>query len=70
MKGKNSNKSPSFVPYDDDKLEHASAGPDYGQPWSSSHAWHETSSKEYPKFVVEIINRLLSNPVKIASTRY
>lgn len=70
MKGKNSGKSPSFIPYDDNKLEHVSAGPDYGQPWSSSCAWHETSSVEYPEYVSEVLEKIFNHKVRIDSTRY
>jgi hypothetical protein len=68
MNGKNSDKSSSFVPYDDENLEHVSAGPDYGQPWSSSNAWTEVRSKKYPEFVAEVMDKILSNKIRIDSS--
>lgn len=54
---------PIFIPYDDDNMEHVMAGPDYGQPNSSSTAWTELDSKEYPDFVNEISFKILSHPI-------
>lgn len=61
MKDKNPDGRSGFVPYDDNNLEHVSAGPDYGQPWSSSNAWVESGSKEYPHYVEEIQKKILNN---------
>ncbi len=69
MKGKNYNERPSFIQYDDEKLEHVEAGPDYGQPWSSSNAWIELFSKEYPEYVAEVMNKILGNKVRVDSSR-
>ena len=53
---------PIFIPYDDNNMEHVMAGPDYGQPNSSSTAWTELQSKEYTEFVREISSKILKNP--------
>ena len=53
---------PIFIPYDDNNIEHVMAGPDYGQPNSSSTAWTELDSKEYPDFVCEIFYKILRHP--------
>lgn len=63
MKDKNSNDDPKFVPYDDNNLEHVLAGPDYGQPDSSSHGWTELDSKEYPDYVSELGYKILKHPL-------
>jgi hypothetical protein len=55
--------APTFIPYDDENLEHVMAGPDYGQPNSSSNAWTELDSKEYPDFVEEISFKIIKHPV-------
>lgn len=65
MKSKNFNRRSNFVEYNDENIDHACNGPDYGQPWSSSHAWMEINSKEYPDFVLDIRNKILNNKVKI-----
>ena len=61
MKDKNPEGCSGFVPYDDNNLEHVSAGPDYGQPWSSSHAWLETHSVEYVNFVSDVMGKILQH---------
>ncbi len=63
MKGKSLN-HPIFIPYDDENLEHVSAGADYGQPESGSKKtyWTELDSKEFPDLVVEISEKILKNP--------
>ena len=55
-----------FVEYNDENLEHILAGPDYGQPWSSS-AWNEIDSVEYPDYVNEIAIKIFSNKYKCNS---
>jgi len=50
-----------FVEYDDNNMEHVLAGPDYGQPDSSS-AWNEIDSIEYPDYVAEIEEKILAFP--------
>ena len=60
MKGKSSDREPVFIPYDDENLEHVMAGPDYGQPESSS-AWSELDSDEYPEFVSTLAEKILKN---------
>ncbi len=64
MNSKNSTVVPKFVEFNDNNLEHVSSGPDYGQPESSSNAWTELESKEYPDFVKEIANKIFSNHPK------
>jgi hypothetical protein len=61
MNRKNSMNDAVFVPYDDDNIEHVLAGPDYGQPESSS-AWTELDSVEYPDFVKEIEEKIIVFP--------
>ena len=58
---------PNFIPYDDENLEHVLAGPDYGQPESSSHAWTELDSKEYPDYVLEVASKIIRHPIKIVA---
>jgi hypothetical protein len=54
-----------FVPYDDNDINHVQAGPDYGQP-SSSSAWSEIDSVEYPEFVSMIEEKILkTRPLKV-----
>lgn len=50
-----------FVEYDDNNIEHVTAGPDYGQPESGSKetAWNELSSKEYPNYVSHVRRKIL-----------
>ena len=55
--------APVFVPYNDEKLEHVMAGPDYGQPNSASNAWTELDSKEYPDFVIDLSFKILKHPL-------
>lgn len=62
MKDKNSDDDPKFVEYDDNNLEHVLAGPDYGQPESSS-AWTELDSKEYPDYVEDLGYKILKHPL-------
>jgi hypothetical protein len=62
MKHKPSCRDPVFVEYDDGNLEHVLAGPDYGQPDSSS-AWNEIDSKEYPEYVSTLSSQILKNAV-------
>lgn len=52
MKTNNSD-GPTFIPYDDNNMEHVMAGPDYGQvdTGSKESAWSELDSKEYPDYV-------------------
>ncbi len=66
MKSNSSYNEPNFVPYDDENLAHVTAGPDYGQPWSSS-AWTELDSEEYPDFLKEVCDSILRNRVKVVS---
>jgi hypothetical protein len=56
-----SDSDPIFIPYDDENMEHVTAGPDYGQTDSGSKetAWSELDSKEYPKYVSEIASMIL-----------
>lgn len=66
MRHKNSDLDSIFVPYDDNNIEHVMAGPDYGQPESSS-AWSEIDSIEYPDFVSVIEDKILQTaPLKIS----
>lgn len=65
MKNKNSSRDPIIIPYDDENMDHVVSGPDYGQPWSSSHAWTEPDSVEYDDFVLEITNKIIHKKVKI-----
>lgn len=62
MKHKSSCSDPVFIPYDDGNLEHVLAGPDYGQPDSSS-AWTELDSKEYPEYVSTLASEILKSSV-------
>jgi hypothetical protein len=66
MKHNSSNYEPKFVPYDDGNLAHVAAGPDYGQPWSSS-AWTELDSEEYSEYLNEVCTGILHNKVKVVS---
>ena len=66
MRRNNSEDDPSFIEYDDDNMEHVLAGPDYGQPNSAS-AWSEIDSSEYPSYVNDIKNKILSRRFKITS---
>jgi hypothetical protein len=66
MKHGNSDDDPVFVEYNDENLEHVNAGPDYGQPNSSS-AWQETDSIEYPAYVSEIQEKIFSRRFKFSS---
>lgn len=59
MKGKNSDGEPDFIPYDDENLAHVRCGPDYGQPDSSSNAWTELNSPEYPEYVSALSSEIL-----------
>ena len=63
MKHNNSDDGPMFIPYDDNNMEHVMAGPDYGQPNSSSTAWTEKDSLEYPEFVKEVSSKILQHSV-------
>jgi len=54
-----SNDNSVFVPYDDNNIEHVLAGPDYGQPESSS-AWSEIDSIEYSDYVSDIEEKILA----------
>lgn len=65
MKHNNDRNGPAFIPYDDECMEHATAGPDYGQPWSASNAWTELDSKEYPTFVSTLRDKILSQKISI-----
>ncbi len=58
MNSKKSINDSIFVPYDDNNIEHVMAGPDYGQPESSS-AWNEVDSFEYPDYVAEVEEKIL-----------
>jgi hypothetical protein len=51
-----------FVPFDDNNMEHVLAGPDYGQPGSSS-AWNEIDSLEYPDYVADVEEKILKFPL-------
>lgn len=67
---KKSNDDPVFVPYDDNNMAHVMAGPDYGQPESSS-AWTELDSNEYEDYVLEIEKRILEFPLlKISPAKF
>jgi len=59
MNSKNSINDSVFVPYDDNNIEHVLAGPDYGQPESSS-AWTEYDSIEYPDYVAYLEEKILA----------
>ncbi len=61
MNSKKSIDDSVFVPYDDNNIEHVMAGPDYGQPESSS-AWNEIDSLEYPDYVADIEEKILAFP--------
>lgn len=63
MKHNNSDDGPMFIPYDDNNMEHVMAGPDYGQPNSSFTYWNEIDHPEYIDFVVDIKNKIFSNPL-------
>ena len=52
---------PVFVEYNDNSLEHVLAGPDYGQPESRS-CWREIDSQEYPDYVDEVRQQILTRP--------
>lgn len=66
MRHKNSDLDSIFVLYDDNNIEHVMAGPDYGQPESSS-AWSEIDSIEYPDFVSVIEDKILKTaPLKVS----
>lgn len=70
MKSENSDRDSIFVEYDDNNIAHVSAGPDYGQPGSSS-AWTEIDSIEYPEFVSIIETKILKTaPLKILKFPY
>ena len=64
MKSKSTDSEPIFVPYDDENMSHALAGPDYGQTNSSS-AWSVIDSIEFPDFVKEIGQKIVLNKVTI-----
>ena len=66
MRRNNSGNDPVFIEYDDENIEHVSNGPDYGQTNSSS-AWEEIDSIEYPSYVTEMKNKILSRRFKIIS---
>ena len=55
--------APTFIPYDDESLEHVMAGPDYGQPNSASNAWTELDSKEYSDFVEDLSFKIIKHPI-------
>lgn len=59
MRRDESNDNSVFVPYDDNNIEHVLAGPDYGQPESSS-AWSEIDSIEYSDYVSDIEEKILA----------
>ena len=63
MKHNNSDDGPMFIPYDDNNMEHVMAGPDYGQPNSSSTSWTEIDSLEYTEFVKEVASKILQHSV-------
>jgi hypothetical protein len=62
MNSKKSFDDSIFVPYDDNNIEHVMAGPDYGQPESSS-AWNEYDSHEYPDYVADVEDKILKFPL-------
>ena len=67
-KTKISKDCPSFVPYDDENIEHVMAGVDYGQTASYPHTsstWDETDSSEYPDYVSHICDKISRNRIKI-----
>ena len=55
----------TFIPYDDNNLEHIINGPDYGQSDNflseKSCSWSELDSKEFPEFTDEIADQILKN---------
>lgn len=57
----------NFIPYDDNNIDHVSNGPDYGQIDSSSNAWTELDSVEYPDFVKEISSKIIHHRIKIVT---
>lgn len=59
---KTSDDGPTFIPYDDENIEHVMSGPDYGQidTGSKSTAWSELDSKEYSDFVDYLTDRIIS----------
>jgi len=68
MRDENSDdEPPNFIPYDDENLEHVLAGPRYGQPESSSHAWTELDSREYIDYVLEVASKIIRHPIKIVA---
>lgn len=57
---------PTFVPYDDNNIDHLRFAPDYGQPDSVS-AWIEFDSEEYPDYFKEVCDGIIHNKVKVVS---
>ena len=58
--------APTFIPYDDENLEHVMAGPDYGQPDNSgSYGWTELDSIEYEDYVNDMISKILKTHIKL-----
>ena len=67
MKNKNSDDGPNFIPYDDENIDHVSAGPDYGQvdTGSKSTAWSEIDSEEYDDYMWYISEKIINRKIKI-----
>lgn len=67
MKGKKSDNGPTFIPFDDENIEHVMSGPDYGQvdTGSKSTAWTEMESDEYEDYVDYITEKIINRKVKV-----
>ena len=60
MKTHKHNRKSSFVVYNDNDINHVSAGPIYGQPWrGTEQVWEEIESEQYYDFVLEIQELIL-----------
>lgn len=59
MKARKNNNKPNFVRFNDGKIEHVTAGPEYGQPWKTQTVWDEFESVEYAGWVEEIQSAIL-----------
>lgn len=67
MKNKKSDEGPTFIPFDDENIEHVMAGPDYGQvdTGSKSTAWAELESAEYDDYVLYISEKIINKKIKV-----
>lgn len=64
MKTHKCNRKSSFVVYNDNDINHVSAGPIYGQPWrGSDQVWEEIESDQYCDFVAEVQELILRRGV-------